>query len=254
MSLALAASLAAALPLRAQGGAVLRGYVVDEASGAAVPEARVVVDDRAGAHADGEGRFRIPGLRPGQHRIRVERLGYGTANLEMLLGDSIDLTVSLQAEPQALPAVDVTAPGPAADLPEWMRGFELRRTHNAGGGRFLARADLAAFGRTTLVGVLRRMPGTRIIHARAAMGDYLATGEFPGPHAMLQPSPCYAQLLVNGVPLYTPGRGDPPNLNDFDINDLEAIEYYSQVTNTPSEFRNLDVGCGTLVLWMRVTR
>jgi hypothetical protein len=254
LSLALAATLLAAVPLRAQGGAVLRGYVVDEASGGAVPAARVVVDDRAGAEADGGGRFEIGGLRPGQHRVHVERLGYEPADVELLLGDSIDLTVALQAEPQALPAVAVTAPGPAARLPEWMRAFEIRRAHNAGGGRFITRVDMAALGRTTLVGVLRRMPGTRIIHDRAAMGDYLATGGSPGPHAMLHPpSPCYAQVLVNGVPLYTPGRGDPPDLNDFDMGDLEAIEYYSQPTSTPSEFRTMDVGCGTLVLWMRAS-
>jgi hypothetical protein len=190
----------------------------------------------------------------GPHRIRVERLGYGTANLEMLLGDSIDLTVSLQAEPRALPEVSVIAT-PAAKLPEWMRGFEIRRTQNAGGGRFLTRVDLDAYGHSTLVGVLRRMPGTRIIHAREAMGDYLATGESPGPHALLHvTSPCFAQVMVNGVQLYAPGNGDPPNLNGFDLNDLEAIEYYSQPSSTPPEFRTLDVDCGTLILWLRSAR
>lgn len=249
----LAASAASAPPLRAQGGGgVLRGSVVDEASGAPVPEARVVVDDRAGAHADRLGRFRISGIGPGPHSIRVERLGYGTANLEMMLGDSIELTVSLQAEAQPLPAVTVTAPGPLPQLPLGMGDFRLRRTQNAGGGRFYTRVELNAIGRTTLVNVLRRMPGARIIHARTTMGDYLATGETNGPHTMISPRPCYAQVVVNGVPVFTPGRGgDPPNLNDFDLNDLEGIEYYSQASSTPSEFRNQDVTCGTLLLWMR---
>lgn len=249
----LAASAAGAPPLRAQGGGgVLRGHVVDEVSGAPVPEARVVVDDRAGAVADGKGRFRISGIGPGPHSIRVERLGYGTANLEMMLGDSIELTVSLQTDAQPLPTVTVTAPGPRSQLPVGMREFHLRRTQNAGGGRFYTRVELDAIGRTTLVNLLRRMPGTRILHARTTMGDYLATGETDGPHTMLRPGPCYAQVVVNGVPVFTPGRGgDPPNLNDFDLNDLEGIEYYSQASSTPSEFRSQDVTCGTLLLWMR---
>ncbi len=250
--LVLAALPAAAPPLHAQNASVLRGFVVDATSGGAVAAARVVVDDRAGAVADDGGRFEVGGLRPGQHRVHVERLGYEPADVELLLGDSLDLTVSLRGVPQALPGVAATARGADATLPEWMRGFELRRLHHQGTGRFLTRADLESARRTTLVNVLRRLPGVRIIHAGAAMSDYLATGESPGPHALLHaPAPCYAQVLVNGVGLYAPGRGDPPNLNDFDLNDLEAIEYYSQASSTPPEFRSLDVDCGTLLLWLR---
>jgi len=76
-----------------------------------------------------------------------------------------------------------------------------------------------------------------------------------GPHALNRPpAPCYAQIFLNGVQFYAMGRGEPPNLNEIDVNDIEAIEYYGQPSSTPAQFRTMDSDCGTLALWMRFAR
>jgi len=247
----LALSFAAALPAAAQEGAVLRGQVVDDASGQPVAAARVTVDGAGAVQADSLGRFRVAGLRSRRYRVHVERLGYAGAELQVQVADSMTVSVRLVPTPQAVAGVTATA---AAAVDERMRGFEQRRAQHTGGGRFLTRADLEASSRSTLANVLRRLPGTRIIHGGAAMEEYLATGQ-PGPHALDHPpAPCYAQVFVNGVQIYAMGRGDPPDLKEIDVNEVEAIEYYAQPASTPPQFRTMNSDCGTLVLWTRYAR
>jgi len=249
---ALALSLAAVRPAAAQDGAVLRGQVVDDASGLPVASARVEVEGAAPVLADSLGRFRVGGLRPRQHRVRVERLGYARSELRVQVADSLTLSVRLVARPETVAGVTATAP---AVVSERMRGFEQRRAQHTGSGRFITRADLEVSSRSTLANVLRRLPGARIIHGGAAMEEYLATGQSSGPHALNHPpAPCYAQVFVNGVQTYAMGRGDPPNLKEIDVNDIEAIEYYAQPSSTPPQFRTMTADCGTLVLWTRYAR
>lgn len=243
--------------MSAQGRAVLRGKVVEQATGSAVQAARVVVDDRHVTEADWTGRFIVEELAPGDHLVRVERLGYAPSEVLATFSDSLYLIVELREEVQQLPDLIVNGkPKSPAGVPERMRPFYRRREGGgAGGGWFLDADDLAALGSLTLSDVLRRLPGTHIIHAGAAMEDYLATGGAPGPHALTHPpQPCYAQIFVNGSRMFAQGQGTPPNLNLFNVDDLEAIEYYSQPSGTPIEFRTLDSDCGTLLLWTRLER
>jgi hypothetical protein len=247
----LALNFAAALPAAAQDGAVLRGQVVDDDSGHPVAAARVAVDGSGAVQADSLGRFRLGGLRAGRYRVQVDRLGYAPADLRVQVADSVTLSVRLVATPQAVAGVTATAQA----VDERMRGFEQRRAQHTGGGRFITRADLEGSSRSTLANVLRRLPGARIIQGGAAMEEYLATGQSPGPHALDHPpAPCYAQVFVNGVQLYAMGRGDPPNLKEIDVNEVEAIEYYAQPAGTPPQFRTMDSDCGTLVVWTRYAR
>ena len=249
---ALALSLAAVLPAAAQNGAVLRGQVVDDASGQPVAGALVSVEGTAPVLADSLGRFRVARLQSRQHRVSVERLGYAPTELRVQVADSATVSVRLVPRPEAVAGVTATAP---AVVSERMRGFEQRRTQHIGSGRFLTRADLEASSRSTLANVLRRFPGARIARGGAASEEYLTTGQSPGPHALSRPpAPCYAQVFVNGVQVYATGRGDPPNLREYDVNDIEAIEYYAQPSSTPPQFRTMNADCGTLVLWTRYAR
>lgn len=255
LALALIA-LVCAVPVGAQGRAVLRGKVVEQATGSAVAAARVVVDERFVTEADWAGHFVLDELAPGEHLVRVERLGYAPSEILATFGDSLYLIVEMRERVQVLPGVIVTTKARSPALaPERMKPFYRRRDHGPGGGRLLDRDDLEQLGSPTLVDVLRRLPGTRIIHAGAAMEDYLATGEAPGPQALTHaPQPCYAQIFVDGQRMFAQGHGTPPNLNLFNVDDLEGIEYYSQPSSTPVEFRTLDSDCGTLVLWTRLER
>lgn len=252
----LIAVVGAARDAGAQGRAVLRGKVVEQATGTAVQSARVVVDERYVAEVDWAGRFLVEELSPGEHLVRVERLGYAPSEILTTFGDSLYLIVELRERAQELPEVIVTSKSRSpALIPERMRPFYRRRDHGPGGGRFIDRDGLEQLGAPSLVDVLRRLPGTRIIHAGAAMEDYLATAGAPGPRALTHaPQPCYAQIFVNGLRMFAQGQGTPPNLNLFNVDEIEALEYYSQPSGTPVEFRTLDSDCGTLLLWTRLER
>jgi hypothetical protein len=149
--------------------------------------------------------------------------------------------------------VITTAPTIPPGAPALLHPFYWRLKHDFGGGKLIPPDALDSMpGNPTLVDVLRRLPGARIIHSGASMQDFLATGALPGPHALDHaPQPCYAQIFLNGVQLYVRGRGEPPNLNDFDLADIAALEYYPSPGGTPIQFRTMSSDCGTLVLWSR---
>lgn len=108
----LVVTVAGAAGLGAQQPLELRGRVVDATSGAPVAGADVRVDGVEGAAAIStrDGRWRIAGLSAGEHRLRVDGLGFAARTLLVTLPDAGGrLTVELQ--PQALPldALVVTA-------------------------------------------------------------------------------------------------------------------------------------------------
>jgi hypothetical protein len=220
--------------------------------GGGVAQARVSAG-RARTLTDSLGHFSLTSVPAAPFRLRVERGGYAT--LDSTVAASGALVLTLTPRPEALPSVQGTAPGGGYVSPR-MEGFEFRRTHHNGSGRFITRADLERDQYSTLANVLRRLPGAMVVHGGAAMEDYLATGQSPGPHALSHPpAPCYAQIFVNGVQVYGMDRGDsPPNLNEFSLNELEAVEYYAQPASTPAEFRTMNADCGTLILWTRFAR
>ena len=56
----------------------------------------------------------------------------------------------------------------------------------------------------------------------------------------------------DGLRIYTPGRGgSPPDLNDYPVSQLEAIEIYRGEAETPADLGGTGAGCGTIVLWTR---
>jgi len=251
---AVVAILSAARPASAQFGGVIQGHVVDPHSGEGVGMARVLVDDAPATHADESGHFTVTGLAHGDHRVRVERVGYLGTELWAVVGDTLNVILEMEPRPDTLaPVLVVNSPRVPLDAPSILAPFYWRLRDGVGGGKLISPEELDSMaGNPTLIDVLRRLPGVRIIHSGAAMEDFLATGELPGPHALdHSPEPCYAQIFMNGVQMYVRGHGDPPNLNSFDLGEIAAIEYYSTSTFTPVQFRTLTSDCGTLVLWTR---
>ena len=81
----------------AQEGAVLRGVVVDSATGEPVAGARVAVGDERKASTDGEGRFTLCGLPAGQSVVRARTIFHTEREVpvELVPGDTARLTVAL---------------------------------------------------------------------------------------------------------------------------------------------------------------
>lgn len=109
----LVAGLTLASPLAAQSRTgVLTGRVVAKGD-SAIAGASVLVDGTLlGALSNTHGVYRISGVPPGRHTVRVAAMGYAAAvrtDVHVAPGDTVKLDFSLSASPFALPGVIVTA-------------------------------------------------------------------------------------------------------------------------------------------------
>ena len=60
---------------------------------------------------------------------------------------------------------------------------------------------------------------------------------------------CYAQIYLDEKPVYMGRPGEPvPDINEFLVHQIEAIEYFAGAAETPSKYTNLNSGCGVLVI------
>ena len=75
--MAILAALLLALPAHGQGFGEIRGEILDRATQQPLPGAGVrVLGTERGAMADGRGRFALPGIPAGVHRLRISMIGY----------------------------------------------------------------------------------------------------------------------------------------------------------------------------------
>ncbi|HEX7090996.1 MAG TPA: TonB-dependent receptor [Longimicrobiales bacterium] len=112
--LAAAVLVAMPAPSAAQRAAVVRGQVIESGTGAAIAGATVrVVGGPAGrvVLSDARGAFRLEGLVPGTHRLRVERIGFAEREVavEVTSGEEVYLDVVLTPRALELGALVVTA-------------------------------------------------------------------------------------------------------------------------------------------------
>jgi vitamin B12 transporter len=118
----LALAAGAAPPLAAQFPAELAGQVVDAATRAPVPSARVRVPANGLAvETDAAGRFRLKGVPAGEWEIEVAAIGYHPARRRVSLTDGRveRATVTLDPRPVGLAPITVTAgatPGPGVSV------------------------------------------------------------------------------------------------------------------------------------------
>jgi hypothetical protein len=130
-----------------------------------------------------------------------------------------------------------------------MEPFERRRLRPMGGARFMDREELERHANRDLKDVIRTFSGAQITPANYRA--YLSSNRSQPPDALRRPPrPCYAQVFVDGVQIYGQGQ-EPPDLNAFRMQELEAVEYYPGPSSTPVEFRTPTAQCGTLALWTR---
>lgn len=230
-------------PLLAQ-HIVFEADVVDAVTHAPLPNAEVWLPqlDRI-AKADWLGRAWIDKIPSGRFRVRVRRLGYAPADIEVLFrGDSVGDVFILQPLPRALETVKTEA----AAIPEFLTPFERRR--KMGIGRFLTDSVLTRESNTEFPVLLED-------HFPAIAARYGADGS---PHIVnLRPGACYqppgSERCKYGCAVQIYLDGD--RLPDDDITwvrtyDLAAVEYYSG-PSAPVEYRIPGSDCGVMLLWSR---
>lgn len=142
-----------------------------------------------------------------------------------------------------------------------MEEFERRRRN--GFGRFYTRAQLREREAMHLTDFLRGATGIRFVVLPIGCGSGLAIASMrprttPPPPSMdcgahEVASACYLDLYVDGTPTWQWGVGPPPSIDQYAVRELQAVEIYLGLAQTPAEFPHSSAGCGVLVMWSRTT-
>jgi hypothetical protein len=189
-----------ARPAAGQGGGTVSGTIIDAVTTLPLADASVALEPRGGgrgwsARTDAAGRYAFPGVGTGEYRLRVQRIGYRSAAVDVELRGGVDPTVSvgLTVQPVALPPVEASAAPAGARAESYARTADparlgeyrvaaerqRQRLHASSDVRSITHADVqegVTLGETDLFRALQRLPGvgagttTRPSCGRAARG------------------------------------------------------------------------------------
>lgn len=250
--LAAAALFAGAPPASAQ--TLVRGTLLDAASGQPIPSGNVTISANRGrwqrhTQSDSVGRFEFEDVSAGPYRLRARRVGYRDASGELgLSADSlVEVQLRLAAASVVMEPVTVVSRS-TRDVSPVLRGFYDRMQH--GFGRYITREEIEARHAVYVADVLRHIPNLRGTAGR--MGN--ANGGFT--HGSTGDR-CSVVFFLDGLQLNQPAIAGRYTQRDFAIDDyvnadeVEGIEVYRGESDTPAEFVTRWVQCGTVVIWTR---
>lgn len=260
------------LALAAQSTTLVAG-VADARTGQPLKDAEIVlIELHRLAHTDWLGEVRIGDIPAGRHRVRVRKLGYAAADVELLFrGDSIGPVFMLEPASTLLDTVRVTA----ARVPAGLQPFESRR--RMGIGRFLTDSQLVKeWDRPFALVAMTHFPGLELLRGADGREQLVSTRSSCGGQSS-QHGPPPPQLGGGGIrSSFGDGgsaggavmigscknAGCPVKLflddvdlgeEDFDIVrtwDLAGVEYYTGAS-MPARYRVPGSACGVLLLWSR---
>lgn len=252
----------------------LSGVVTDSA-GLPLTNVTVSIDARRLATQSGaRGAYRLTAIPLGSHLVTARALGFEPATITIDFPATADRTRNfvLRLTRTTLDSVEVKA----ARIDPRMQEFEEHR--RLGLGHFLTSEDLRKSEGQRLSSLLAVVPGLGLVNGRAnqawilskrrvgAVGGRCAPwdaagGAPPRGGSMYIPSrgemsmgitcACYAQVYLDGQ-LMNPGMpADPFDVNSIPTHQLEAIEFYSGPSQTPSKYSRLNSPCGVYVMHTR---
>jgi hypothetical protein len=219
------------------------GQVVDEGSGAGISDVDISVTGSGEPRtiSNGDGRFLVEDLPPGEVEIRFERLGFEprTTTLTVERGRTVDILATMSARPVELEPIRVSVGSRFLER----TGF-YRRAQVVPGASFTFR-DIERLNAMSVADVVRRVAGVTVLTSQIGPGVEAFSNRRSGGGAMGR---CHMQPYYNGVPMAS---------FDFDIlrpEDLEALEVY-QGPNVPIEYLDTQQvdgpSCGVILLWTR---
>lgn len=253
-------------PLVARGNAqtepagVIAGTVTDSASGAPLAAAEILTAGVVVARTDPAGRFLLS-LAPGVHNVAARLVGFQPAGHRLRVAPADTLVVAFRLTgAQLLPTLRADAPAPAVG---WRVGFDARRT--AEFGAFITEEMLRGQEHRSLsVALKEHAAGIRFNHYEA---ETIAVGR----------GGCAMAVWVDGLRLYagtaralmaggssqsrrrpTAGltttsavEGGPPNIEQWRIGEIAAIEVYVGAARTPMQYQVTGSACGTILIWTK---
>ena len=205
---------------------------------------------------DDRGAFRFSGVNPGRYQVIVRAPGF-TPKTDTI---EIEFDTELAKDYRLVPAISeldsVLVTAASTSLTAGMRTFERRRA--MGMGTFILPEQLRKNEEMSLRFVLTRIPGLRLVLYESATFAASARGASSNnlpraiPWDANSPRRCWVQIYLDAIRIYTPVASQPaPNIDDFKVRNLEAVEFYSGRADTPAELGGAAATCGTLVLWTR---
>jgi hypothetical protein len=242
--------LATATAARAQ---VVRGRVLDNASGDAVSGARV--EAFAGSRPGGrtrtaaDGKFEMRLRAGGTFHIQAEREGYRssvTHDIPVAARETVYVEVRVAAAPMQLDPLRVTA----RVAPPHRRSLELNgfyERERMGIGRFIRREDFENRSNLTTAQIVAREPGT--VRIGQGPGEYIVFSRSSNVGAYMRRGAgyCIPQLYLDGMKINS-GKDlswvTGPN-------QVEAIELYSSAAEIPVQYNGINSACGVILVWTR---
>jgi hypothetical protein len=171
------------------------------------------------------------------------------------------------ANPTLLDSVVTKAPSPPLS--------EFEKHRRMGQGYFLTPEDVTKRRSATTASLLQALPGLRISASQGGDWAYNSNQRCSSVDAVnstdsaaystcslfYQPDRdearqgvtprCYAKVYVDRT-LMNPGIPTPPyNLRELTPREIESVEYYSSAAQMPVEYRNLNSGCGMIIIHTR---
>lgn len=235
-------------------GATLSGTVVDSA-GRPLDGAEVeLVGARRTTLTTSTGVFRFDEVRPTRYWLFVRRIGYYPFQTSLTLQGKEDreARIVMAARPFDLPEVVVTAQSKRYQAR--MREF-LWRSRSSFTGRFLTRDDIARSAAIRLGDlVVRYMPFKSLwaMNQPGGFDDVFTRDEERfsimrlATRRQYRPD-CPPAVAVNGGNISAGWA-----VNDFEPDDVEAIEIYREGSNLPFDFSwGARTACGVVVVWLK---
>jgi hypothetical protein len=231
------AALVAASESAAQERGTLTGVVRDSA-GVPVRDADIaVVALRMLTKTDGDGRFRLAKLPPGEIIVSIRRIGYEPTTVPRLVGVGASDSVSVEmARVTFLEGVVVSEKAMRQRF--WIEDFYRRRTR--GVGTYFTREEIEQKRASRPSELLRTTPGIRMVRLRGGQGV-----RFMSSSSMRRD--CMPMIWIDGQ--QAPGM----EIDDLPLSTIEGLELYHGPSTTPIQFSQGSMTtCGTIVVWSRI--
>lgn len=237
----LAGTAMALLSAPTASGQTIRGKLLEQITDNPVPNAQVSLvavpaQQVASTTTSSDGRFTLKAPSTGTYRLRAVVKGYRIAvspALALNSGDDISFTWRIMPDTIYLQPIVVTANNRRSN--SRLGGFYDRMQHNVG-GTFITREDIDKRRPFRVTDLLATVPGFRIVPGR--FGDDVVSIEG-----------CRPAVYLDGVRY--PLMGEKID-NIVNAQEIEGIEAYPHVTETPPEFVYPGQSCGSIVIWSRV--
>lgn len=231
LQLTVAAQADGQVPIPATSGII--GRIFDERTNEVLVDVLIFLDTtRRDIQVSSQGRFVLPNLAPGKHRLEIRAIGYRPHVMELTLaaGQVLERQVAMIFTGDRLPELAVESRNSKL-LPRF-GDFERRR--NTGIGAYITRDEIRARGYMSMGDALRTVKGVRVNCGVVECLIHM-TRAAPG---------CYPTYYVDGRRARSFAESTP-------ISDVQGIEVYRGAAEMPGEFTGDGAMCGVIAIWTR---